>query len=131
MTKEELLSKLKELQENLKHDDNFETEQKSRERELIDISSQREILTNDIRNLEQKLANDENYISFTYIKNQSKIYDLESKLDKITEEKAQNDADIAYNNHRIGLINSEIEAGNYLLSEAQKELEEYGKEFRN
>lgn len=27
MTKEELLSKLKELQENLKHDDNFETEQ--------------------------------------------------------------------------------------------------------
>ena len=131
MTKDELLTKLREFRENLKYEDNLQSEKQSREKELDNISSHREILMNDIRNLEQKLSDDENYISFTYIKNQSKIYDLQTKLDKIMEEKAQNEADISYNNYRIGLIHGEIEAGNSLLSEAQKELEEYGKEFRN
>ena len=63
MTKDELLTKLREFRENLKYEDNLQSEKQSREKELDNISSHREILMNDIRNLEQKLSNNDNYIS--------------------------------------------------------------------
>ncbi len=131
MTKEELLSKLKEMAENLKYDKATSITADNREKELKNIEKQRELLKLQARELEIKLSNDENYQDFSYIKNQSKIYDYNSRIDKINEELLQNETNKQNNNNRIDYINREISACNALLSEAQKRLEQYGYELRS
>ena len=131
MTKEELLSKLREISDNLNHDNATKITEDTREQELKDLQTKREMLRLEARELERKLSDDQNYQDFSYIKNQSKIYDYNARLDKISEEIAQNEADRISNNSRIEYINKEVAACNALLSETQKRLEQYGVELRN
>ena len=131
MTKEELLQQLKEMSELLKQDSAVKVTAESREEELKKIEEQRELLNFQIKELEVKLADDNNYGSFTLFRNQSRIYDINTKISKINADIIQNDSDVTENEHRIEYINGEIEACNALLSEAQKALEQYGYELRS
>ena len=131
MTKDELLRQLREIAENLKYDKVTTITTKNRDEELKNIQNQRDVLLFQAKELENKLANDENYQDFSYIKNQSKIYDYGVRLDRANEEIAQNEANIMSNNNRIDFVNREIAACTALLSEAQNNLDQYGVELRN
>ena len=131
MTKDELLRQLREIAENLKYDKVTTITTKNRDEELKNIQNQRDVLLFQAKELENKLSNDENYQDFSYIKNQSKIYDYGVRLDRANEEIAQNEANILSNNNRIDFVNREIAACTALLSEAQNNLDQYGVELRN
>ena len=75
MNKEELLTALKEMQEMLKNDKSSNLAQESSKKEKIEIDDQILILNAQIRDLEAKLADDDNYRKFNYMRNLSKIYD--------------------------------------------------------
>ena len=131
MNKEELLTALKEMQEMLKNDKSSNLAQESSKKEKIEIDDQILILNAQIRDLEAKLADDDNYRKFNYMRNLSKIYDYESKIRKNEETSVKLDAEILSNQSRLNIVNSEIEVCNELLSEAQRELDQAGVEFRN
>ena len=131
MTKEELLKSLQEMALSLKSDKATEVTAQSRRAELKEIEEKRELLNFQIRELEKKLADDSNYPSFTLIKDQSRIFDLRSKIGTVESDIKQNEADVTKNDQSILFINGEIEACTALLSEAQNDLDKYGQELRN
>ena len=131
MTREELLQQLKEMSLFLQQDEAAKVTAESREEELKNIETQRELLNFQIKELEARLADDSNYASFTLFRNQARIYDLNSKLGKLNGDIIQNESDISENDRRIDYINGEIEACNALLSESQNDLDQYGYELRN
>ena len=131
MTKEELLKRLQEMALSLKSDKATEVTAESRRAELKEIEEKRELLNFQIRELEKKLADDSNYPSFTLISDQSRIFDLKSKIGTVESDIKQNEADMTKNDQNILFINGEIEACTALLSEAQNDLDRYGQELRN
>ena len=131
MTRDELLQRLRDISSSLEYDDAVKTTAESRDKEIKNIEQQRELLSFQIRDLQTKLADYSNYASFTLFRNQAKIYDLNSKLNKISTDIAQNEADITENDQRIDYINREIEAYNALLSEEQRNLEKYSYDLRS
>ena len=130
MRKEQLLSRLKEMLDNLKRDKDFKLSQENNEKELASIHSQKEILNYQIQELRAKLENDDNYQDFSYMKNQAKIYDYNHRIDKINEEIAQNEVYKTNTDNRILAVTKEIEASKALLSEEQKNLDRLGAELR-
>ena len=131
MNKEELLAALKEMAETLENDKSTSLANESNEKEQIQIENQVEILNIQIRDLEAKLADDDNYRKFNFIRNHSKIYDLEAKLRKNDEDFVKIDADVLSIQSRLNIVNGEIEVCNELLSEAQRDLDQAGVQFRN
>ncbi len=131
MTKDELLRQLREIADNLKYDKVTTITSRNRDEELKNIQNQRDVLIYQAKELENKLSNDENYQDFSYMKNQTKIYDYGARLDKISEEIAQNEANVLSNNNRIEFLDREIAACTALLSEAQNNMDQYGVELRN
>ena len=130
MRKEQLLSRLKEMLDNLKKDKDFELSKENNEKELASIHSQKEMLNYQIQELRVKLENDDNYQDFSYMKNQAKIYDYNQRIDKINEEIAQNEVYKTNTDNRILAVTKEIEASKALLSEEQKNLDRLGVELR-
>ena len=131
MTKDELLRQLREIAENLKYDKVTTITSKNRDSELTNIQNQRAMLKLQAKELEDKLSNDENYQDFSYMKNQAKIYDYSTRIEKTSEEITQNEANILSNSNRIDFVNREIAACTALLSESQKNLDRYGFELRS
>ena len=112
MTRDELLNQLREMANTLKYDQVISITADTRDKELKNIQNQREMLKLQVKQLENKLSNDENYQDFSYINNQSKIYDYNTRIDKTNEEIAQNEANRMSNNNRIDFVNREIAACN-------------------
>ena len=131
MTRDELLQQLKEMSSSLTYDSATKITADSRDEEVKSIEEQRELLSFQIKELEARLADDNNYSSFTLFRNQARIYDLNSKISKINSDIVQNEADMTECEQRISHINSEIEACNALLSESQNDLEQYSSELRS
>lgn len=131
MNREELLAALKEMAEMLENDKSTSLAAESNDKEKRKIENQVEVLNAQIKDLEAKLADDNNYRNFNYIRNHSKIYDYESKLRKNEETSKRIDAEMLTTQSRLNIVNSEIEVCNELLSEAQRELEQASVQFRN
>ena len=130
MRKDQLLKRLKEMLDAVNHDKVLDVAQKSKEEELDKINKQREMLNFEIQELKTKLEDDSNYQDFSYMKNQTKIYDYNYRIGKIEEELAQNEVNKMNNENRISAVTREIEASKALLSEEQKNLERYSAELR-
>lgn len=131
MTRENILEKLKEISSMLQQDEATKITAKSREEELKKLNEQRELLNFQIKELDAKLNDDNNYLSYTYIRNQSRIYDINYNLSKVNANIIQNENEILENDHRIEYINREIEACNALLSEAQRDLDKHNFDLRS
>ena len=108
MTREQLLESLKEMAEMINNDDKYLKANEYNEKEQAEIENQVELLKYQIRDLEARLEDDENYRSFNFIRNHSKIYDYEAKLRKIPEEVARIEADVLSKKSRLNVVNSEI-----------------------
>lgn len=130
MRKDQLLKRLKEMLDAVNHDKVLDVAQKSKDEELDKISKQREMLNFEIQELRTKLEDDSNYQDFSYMRNQTKIYDYSHRVGKIEEEIAQNEVNRMSNENRINSVTKEIEASKALLSEEQKNLERYSAELR-
>lgn len=124
--KEELLEKLSEMKQAL----NSSTKEEI-EKELQQIENNRNNINFDITELELKLSDDSNYPSFTYMRNQTRIYDCKEKLANLEQEKLENNAKISLANARVNYLEGEISACNELLSEDQNALEELGRQLRS
>ena len=130
MSKEELLSKLKEMFEVLNDDKTNQLVEEDAKKELKEIQKGRQELIFDANMLKQKLSDDNNYLSFMYMRNNSRIFDLENKMKSLEQRQVENKTNILEITNRINYINGEIEACNSLLSDEQRSLDELGRQFR-
>ncbi|MEG2321949.1 MAG: hypothetical protein RSB71_00465, partial [Bacilli bacterium] len=131
MTKEEILTQLRQLQSKIPVNIS-ETKRGVNEIEEITaiIENKREYEAQ-LEALNEKLNDDSNYEANNYLKAGNKLFDIQSQINKINEDEIDNQSNIYDYNYRLGIINSEVDASNYLISEGNKELEELNKIQQN
>ena len=115
MTKEELLTQLNEIKETTIKDATLsELTDEQREEQL---QAQREYLNVEIRNLTDKLANDDNYILAEYTECQEKIDELSRNITLLSDSKTANDSNITNIERLISTEDKNLDAAKALLGE--------------
>lgn len=125
MTREELLVRIKGLQE-------FVPSAKTEEEqstELEQLLAEENQYRNEIAELEQKLSKEDNYKRHTAFLDEARFDNLKSELNRISNERDRVEAEYFQYESRLVNIDSELEAAKFLIKEGKKENKELEKLF--